>query len=68
MNLVEQSNEKIDHFFCYDRELAIYINKQGYKSITTALSPSTGKKFTLFLKSTQLQKLINEYHNLKNIQ
>lgn len=55
----------MNHFFCYDKDLAIYIHKKGYKSVTTALSPSTGKKFTLFVKSTLLQSIIDEYKELK---
>ncbi len=54
----------MSHFFCYDKNLAAYINKNGYKSVTTALSPSTGKKFTLFVKSDRLQHLIDEYQKL----
>ncbi|BCB03508.1 hypothetical protein KH172YL63_16410 [Bacillus sp. KH172YL63] len=49
------------HFFCYDKELATYINKRGYKSVTTALSPTTYKKFTIFVRSPRLQKIIDEF-------
>jgi Domain of unknown function (DUF5659) len=56
---------EMDHFFCYDKDLAIYIHKQGYKSVTTALSPSTHKKFTLFIKSPKLQEIIDQYHERK---
>jgi hypothetical protein len=52
----------VAHFFCYDKELAMYINRRGYKSVTTALSPTTGKKFTIFVKSKKLQNIIVEYH------
>ncbi len=51
------------HFFCYDKDLAIYIHNQGYPSVTTALSPSTYKKFTLFMKSPRLQGIIDNYTN-----
>ncbi|WP_420485139.1 DUF5659 domain-containing protein [Cytobacillus firmus] len=57
----------ISHFFCYDKNLAIYINKKGYQSVTTALSPSSGKKFTLFVKSEQLQKIIDQYQETKKL-
>ena len=58
----------MEHFFCYDKELAIFIHKHGYKSVTTALSPSTKRKFTLFIKSERLQQIIDEYQQLKTIQ
>lgn len=53
------------HFFCYDKNLAIFIHQEGYSSVTTALSPSTHKKFTLFMKSPKLQEIIDRYKKIK---
>ncbi|WP_078432836.1 DUF5659 domain-containing protein [Metabacillus halosaccharovorans] len=52
-------------FFCYSKELAIHLHRSGIQSITTALSPSSGKKFTLFVKSPELQEVINNHNNSK---
>ncbi|MED1441912.1 DUF5659 domain-containing protein [Aeribacillus composti] len=53
-------------FFCYSKDLSQYIKSKGIDSITTALSPSTKKKFTLFYKSEELQKTIDEYNKNKS--
>lgn len=53
------------HFFCYDKNLAMYIQSRGIRSVTTALSPSSMKKFTLFVKSDKLNSVINEFENMK---
>jgi Domain of unknown function (DUF5659) len=53
---------KKDFYFCYNKNLASYIHSNGIDSFTTALSPSTGKKFSMFLKSPQLQNLINSFN------
>ncbi|MFD2703927.1 DUF5659 domain-containing protein [Salibacterium lacus] len=52
-----------DMFFCYNKNLAQYIKSRGIYSITTAIHPTTGKMFTLFPKSEELQQALNEYHN-----
>lgn len=51
-------------YFCYDMNMAKYLSKNGIKPITTALSPSTLKKFVLFFKSDKLNQLISEYNKL----
>ncbi|MBU9720549.1 MULTISPECIES: hypothetical protein [Bacillaceae] len=49
-------------FFCYNKNLCLFLKEdKGIYSITTAIHPTTKKMFTLFAKSEELQKALDEY-------
>lgn len=52
--------DEISYFFCYDRNLSNYL-KRKFNHITTAMNPSTKKIFTLFVRTDELSKAINQY-------
>lgn len=51
-------------FFCYNKNLCMYLKDKKIYSLTTAIHPTTKKMFTLFAKSEQLQKALDEYKAL----
>lgn len=55
-----------DFFFVYNKDLFTYLHdtkKLNY--ITIAKNPTSGKTFSMFLKSDQLQSAIDEYKECK---
>ncbi|WP_368900832.1 hypothetical protein [Oceanobacillus oncorhynchi] len=66
MNAYKDVNHS-DLFFCYNKELSMYIyNKSGIKPITNAINPRTGKEFRLYCKSDKLQLVLDAYKNDRN--
>lgn len=60
------NNIKKDYFFCYSLEMSKYIRNVGnIDFITTAINPTTKKVFTLFRRSDELAKTIDEYKQSK---
>ncbi|WP_042346070.1 hypothetical protein [Bacillus massiliigorillae] len=55
-----------DFFFCYNRKVYNYLTKlKNIEYITIAKNPSTDNIFTLFMKSDELQKALDEYNKMQ---
>lgn len=54
-----------DFFYCYTYELSNYLAKNGYKYILKAISVKNGITFTLYEKTEELQRLLDDYSSHK---
>ncbi|MBY0094920.1 hypothetical protein H7S74_30325 [Priestia aryabhattai] len=55
-----------DFFYCYNKKLSDKIQEAGISAITIAQNIKTGKVFSLYPKSSQLQKIIDSYKETVN--
>jgi len=55
-----------DFFFCYNKKLADKFREANIPSITIAENVKTGKLFSLYQKSPELQKIIDSYKEAVN--
>lgn len=51
-------------FFCYSKELKMYLEANGFRYEACALNPNTHNIFWAYLKSAALDKAISEWKNL----
>ncbi len=56
-----------DFFFCYTVSMSMYLKEQGFNYVFKAKSVKNGETFTLYQKSTQLQKALEQYEKIKFI-
>jgi len=52
-----------DFFFVYKRSMSEYLKEQGFSYVFKAKSIKNGETFTLYQKSPQLQKALDEYES-----
>ncbi|MEH6965319.1 hypothetical protein V7195_25860 [Priestia megaterium] len=55
-----------DFFYCYNKKLSDKIQEAGIPVITIAQNIKTGKLFSLYLKSSELQDAIDSYKEAVN--
>ncbi|WP_427124719.1 hypothetical protein ACQCPP_12400 [Priestia megaterium] len=55
-----------DFFYCYNKKLSDKIQEAGIPAITIAQNIKTGKLFSLYQKSPELQKIIDSYKEAVN--
>lgn len=56
---------KSSFFFCYNKKMFKYIHDiKKIQYITIAKNPTTDQIFSLFVKSTELQRAIDDYKKL----
>lgn len=55
-----------DFFYCYNKKLSDKIKESGISAITIAQNIKTGKVFSLYLKSSDLQDVIDSYKEAVN--
>ena len=52
-----------DFYFCYTKSMSIYLKERGISYIFKAKSIKNSETFTIYLKTSQLQKALDEYSN-----
>ena len=52
-----------DFYFVYTKSMSMYLKEHGISYIFKAKSIKNGETFTLYLKTTQLQKALDEFPN-----
>lgn len=52
-----------DFFFVYKRSMSMYLKEKGFSYIFKAKSIKNDEVFTLYQKSPQLQKALDEYES-----
>jgi len=55
------------YFFCYNKTVSDFLDKKGINFITVAKDPKTGKMFSLYEKSSALQRALDEYKASKSV-
>ncbi len=50
-----------DFYFCYTKSMSIYLKNSGISYIFKAKSIKNNETFTLYVKTSQLQKALDEY-------
>lgn len=50
-----------DFFYCYNLKLSDYLSEKGFKYITKAISLDNNKVYSMYYKTNELQKAIDEY-------
>lgn len=58
---MRQELRKNGFFYCYTRILSVYLKGCGISYILKANSIKDGNTFTLYYKTDELQKALNEY-------
>ncbi|MGE6685340.1 hypothetical protein [Paenisporosarcina sp. NPDC076907] len=53
-----------DFYFAYTKSMSIYLKERGISYIFKAKSIKNGETFTLYLKTSQLQKALDEYKEI----
>lgn len=63
---VDNQMDNKDYFFCYNKKLFDYLTKEkSLDFITIAINPTTKKTFSMFKKTNELQKALNDYKKLQ---
>lgn len=52
---------KENFFFCYNRQMMLYLKSKGFSFILCAKHEVSDNKFWMFQKTPQLQKALDEY-------
>lgn len=52
-------------FFCYSKELKLYLESKGFRYEVCALNPNSHNVFWAYLKSATLDNAISEWKNLR---
>ena len=55
---------KKDFFFCYNPKLSNHLWKNGFRYEMKAINPDNNRIFTMYIKSDELQRSIDEYRQL----
>ena len=55
------------YFFCYNKTVSDFLNGKGINFITVAKDPKTGKMFSLYKRSSELQRVLDEYRESKSV-
>lgn len=53
--------ENIQFYFCYDPNLAEVLKAEKQKLITVALAAKTKKTFWLYMRTTELTEILDNY-------
>jgi hypothetical protein len=64
MKNILNKNLNKEYFFCYNQRVAAFLKSKGIGFITVAKDMNTGKVFSLYPKSQELQASLDEYKAL----
>ncbi|MCJ1999233.1 hypothetical protein [Pseudolactococcus paracarnosus] len=55
------NEQEIEFYFCYNSTLAAKLREAKQKLITVAVSPNTGRKFWLYVRTQKLTETLDEF-------
>lgn len=58
-------SEKIDFFYCYNKNVSDFLRTKGVRFITVAKDLKTQKVFSLYVINKEFQAALNEYNQNK---
>ncbi|MDO7487017.1 DUF5659 domain-containing protein [Peribacillus frigoritolerans] len=58
--------KKSDFFFCYNRQVMMYLKGEGFEFLLCAFHETSQKKFWMFTRTPEVSKALDSYNGYKN--